>query len=130
MTLVGAVLVLTGLSVGLASLVALHFLPTGMSPLRNAVSQYGITAYRTGYQAQTIAYALAGAGAAFGVGALPGPVGVVVICCAVFAVAMTMALVAMVLSRWSSRRYFGAIERAFYALMTAWLGAVAVLLVA
>ncbi|MDA8264540.1 MAG: hypothetical protein M0T79_04170 [Actinomycetota bacterium] len=48
MMLVGASLIIAGLSVGVASLVALHLLPTGMSLLRNAVSQYGITAYRAG----------------------------------------------------------------------------------
>lgn len=79
MTLAGAVLILTGLSVGLVSLVALHLLPTGMSPLHSVVSNYGITAYHTGYRARAIAYALAGAGAALGVSSLPGPVGVVVV---------------------------------------------------
>lgn len=194
MTLVGAVLIIAGLSVGLASLVALHLLPTGMSPVHNAVSQYGITAYHTGYRIQTIAYAAAGLGAALGIGALPGPVGAAVACCAVFAVAraliswspmdapgsartptgrrhvvlaaaaflavalggsrlstlldrdglhpaiatassalaaaMAAALLGMLLSGRSGLRYFGAIERMFYALMTVWLAAVAVLLIA
>lgn len=192
MALAGAVLIVAGLGVGVASLVVLHLVPTGLSPLRNAVSQYGITAYRLGYRIQTVAYALAGAGAALGIAALPGPVEVPVTCCAVFAatraaiswspmdalgsdrtptgrrhgllaagafvaaalgsarlsglldhdglhpaiattssvlaVAMAVALVAMVLGGRSGRAYFGAVERAFYVLMSAWLVVVAVLL--
>ncbi len=43
-----------------AILVALHFLPTGLSPIRYAVSDYGWTAYHTGYRAMVV---LQGAGA-------------------------------------------------------------------
>lgn len=31
-------------------MIILHLLPTGLSPVRNAVSQYGITRYRQGYR--------------------------------------------------------------------------------
>jgi hypothetical protein len=48
------------------ALAALHLLPTGMSPLSNAVSQYGITAYKTGYRIQTIAMGIAALAAAVG----------------------------------------------------------------
>jgi hypothetical protein len=37
-----------GLTSTLAFLAYLHVAPTGLSPLRNAMSQYGITAYRAG----------------------------------------------------------------------------------
>ncbi len=85
MQLVGVALIAAGLVVGLAALVALHVLPTGLSPVRNAVSQYGISSYRAGYRVQTIAYALAGLGAALSITGLPGRCGVVVALCAVFA---------------------------------------------
>jgi hypothetical protein len=61
----------TAVSVG--AIVVLHVLPTGLSPMRNAVSQYGITRYRLGYRIQTIALAVAGAAAAVGLAeAAPG----------------------------------------------------------
>jgi Protein of unknown function (DUF998) len=61
----------TGISVG--AVIVLHVLPTGLSPMRNAVSQYGITRYRLGYRIQTIAFAVAGGAAAVGLAeAAPG----------------------------------------------------------
>lgn len=87
MRVVGAALICAGLSVGVVALVALHVLPTGLSPMRNAVSQYGISPYRTGYRTQTIAYGVAGLGAAIGLAELPGQGAVVVALCAIFAVA-------------------------------------------
>lgn len=65
-------LIAGGVAVGGVALIALHLLPTGLSPVRNAVSQYGISRYRSGYRVQTIGHAVAGAGAAVGVAALPG----------------------------------------------------------
>lgn len=41
-------------------LVYLHLAPTGYSPLRNAVSEYGVGAYAHWYQAQAAAAGLAG----------------------------------------------------------------------
>ena len=41
-------------------LIALHFLPTGLDPIRYAVSDYGWTAYHLGYRAMVV---LQGAGA-------------------------------------------------------------------
>lgn len=84
---VSVALIAVGLLVGLAALVALHMLPTGLSPVRNAVSQYGISDYRAGYRVQTIAYGVAGAGAALGIAVVPGPVVPAICLCAVFAAA-------------------------------------------
>ena len=41
-------------------LIALHFLPTGLDPIRYAVSDYGWTSYRSGYRTMVV---LQGAGA-------------------------------------------------------------------
>ncbi len=90
MQVAGAALIAAGLVVGLAALVLLHVVPTGLSPLRNAVSQYGISEHPVGYRVQTLAYAMAGTGAAIGVATLPGPVGVVVALCATFAVSRAL----------------------------------------
>ena len=46
------VISLVALAVVVGSLSALHLLPTGLSPVRNAVSQYGITGYRALYRSQ------------------------------------------------------------------------------
>lgn len=63
----GVALVASGVSVGVVALVVLHLLPSGLSPLRDPVSQYGITRFKAGYRVQTLAYGLAGAGAAIGI---------------------------------------------------------------
>ena len=79
-------LVATGVSVG--ALVTLHVLPTGLSPMRNAVSQYGITRYRLGYRIQTIALAVAGAAAAVGLAeAAPGRARALIALLIIFALA-------------------------------------------
>ena len=57
---VAGVIALAALAVTVGSLAYLHIEPTGLSPLRNAVSQYGITPYKAGYRAATIAFAVAG----------------------------------------------------------------------
>lgn len=85
MQVASATIITAGLAVGLVALVVLHALPTGLSPLRNAVSQYGISQYRAGYRVQTLAYASAGFGAAIGIATLPGSAGIVVALCVVFA---------------------------------------------
>lgn len=82
-----AVLIALGLTVGVGALVALHLSPAGLSPIRNAVSQYGITPYRGGYRTQTLGYALAGIGAAIAVGGLRGSSVLVVGLCVLFALA-------------------------------------------
>lgn len=38
----------------------LHTVPSGLSPVRNAVSQYGISEYRMGYRVATITFATSG----------------------------------------------------------------------
>ena len=59
--IVGAgVVALVALAAVVASLTYLHLEPTGLSPVRNAVSQYGITDFKPGYRAATIAFAIAG----------------------------------------------------------------------
>jgi Protein of unknown function (DUF998) len=59
---------LVALTATLISLAYLHAVPTGLSPVRTAVSQYGITRYRAGYRAATISFGAAGAFLATGVG--------------------------------------------------------------
>lgn len=62
---------MAGLAVTIASLVWLHLVPMGLSPLRNAVSQYGISVHRGGYRVATLGFGAAGA--ALAAGALVGP---------------------------------------------------------
>ena len=58
--MVAALLGLICVATSGAVLVALHFLPTGLDPIRYAVSDYGWTAYHLGYRAMVV---LQGAGA-------------------------------------------------------------------
>jgi hypothetical protein len=82
------VVCLAGTAVGVGAVVVLHMLPTGLSPVRNAVSQYGITRYRLGYRVQTISLGVAGAAAAVGIAeAAPGRGRFVLVVLGVFAVA-------------------------------------------
>ena len=57
-----AMLLLAGTGIALLSLVVVHVLPTGLDPLRDPVSQYGITPYRGWYWAAAGGAALAGLG--------------------------------------------------------------------
>jgi hypothetical protein len=66
MTAAYGIVALAALAVVVASLAYLHIAPTGLSPLRNPVSQYGITPFRAGYRVATIAFALAGVALALG----------------------------------------------------------------
>jgi hypothetical protein len=59
-----AVVTLAASAVAVGAFVALHVLPTGLSPIRNAVSHYGITRYRWGYRVLTVALGVAGVGLA------------------------------------------------------------------
>lgn len=59
-----AVLDLAASAIALAALVTLHLLPTGLPPLQHAVSEYGISRYRAGYRALTVALGVAGVAAA------------------------------------------------------------------
>jgi len=84
---VAGAVTLAGVGCAGASLAVLHVLPTGLSPLRNAVSQYGINRYRTGYRVQTISFAVAGAGAAVGLATALHGTGSVVALLGIFAAA-------------------------------------------
>lgn len=75
-TITGSVAI-AGITTCVVTLVVLHVLPTGLSPLANPVSQYGITSYRAGYRIQTIAMGIAAIAAAIGIsklGIIGGPV--------------------------------------------------------
>ena len=82
-------LIASGVSVGVVALVVLNLLPSGLSPLRDPVSQYGITRFKAGYRVQTLTYGLAGAGAAIGIAALPRTSRLAVVLCCVFAASRT-----------------------------------------
>ena len=84
---VAGVIALVALVVVVASLGYLHVAPTGLSPVRNAVSQYGITAYRLGYRVATIAFGVAGVALAVGIGRAVHGVSTVVVLLVVFALA-------------------------------------------
>ncbi len=79
---------LAATAVGVGAIVVLHVLPTGLSPMHDPVSQYGITRYRLGYRVQTIAFAVAAAAAAVGLAeAAPGRARAVIALVIVFALA-------------------------------------------
>jgi len=63
--------IIAGVITSLTSLVVLHLLPTGLSPIQDPVSQYGVTQYALGYRIQTVAMGIAGLAAAVGILALP-----------------------------------------------------------
>lgn len=62
MSQLASVLLFLGAAGALVSLVVVHLLPTGLNPLRDPVSQYGITRYRGWYRAAALSAALAGVG--------------------------------------------------------------------
>jgi hypothetical protein len=66
---IAGIVTLLALAALLASLAWLHLQPTQLSPRRNAVSQYGITAYRDGYRVATLAFAAAAIALALGLSA-------------------------------------------------------------
>src|ERR1700722_16584382 len=53
------VLILLFIATSTGCLVYLHFLPTGLHPLRNAVSEYGAGRYHFWYQAMCVNQAIA-----------------------------------------------------------------------
>jgi hypothetical protein len=69
MTAAAGIVSLMALAVVIASLGYLHLAPTGLSPVRDAVSQYGITAFRAGYRIATIAFAMSALALAVGLSA-------------------------------------------------------------
>jgi hypothetical protein len=66
---VAGVAALVCLAATVATLVSLHLVPTGLSPIRDAVSQYGISRYRAGYRVATITLGLAGVALVVGIAA-------------------------------------------------------------
>ena len=97
-------------------LVALHFLPTGLDPIRYAVSDYGWSPYHFGYRAMVV---LQGVGAiAVGLGQETDPLGWLV---TATAIATAAALVVEPIRRVA----LGLIERLFYAASIVWLIVVA-----
>lgn len=85
--LIGGVLTLVGLAASVAALVTLHVLPTALSPVRDAVSHYGLTPYARWYRAQTVAMAAGALGGLIGVAdGLRGDAVIVIAALAVFVV--------------------------------------------
>ncbi len=82
----GGLVALVAIAVTALSLIALHLLPTGLSPLRDPVSRYGITRFRAGYASAALSAGVAGIGSLVAVAALPGSLPTVVLL-AVFAAA-------------------------------------------
>jgi hypothetical protein len=71
-----------------AMFVGLHSLPTGLSPVADPVSRYGISRFARGYRVLTLAMAAAGAAVAVGIAsALPGLAASTVVYVWVFAIA-------------------------------------------
>lgn len=86
-----AVLMLAGGVVTLASLVVVHLLPSGLRPLRDPVSQYGITRFRGWYWSAAGGAALAGVGGALLFATIPGALSIVTTALlAVFALARAL----------------------------------------
>ncbi|HEV3329029.1 MAG TPA: DUF998 domain-containing protein [Acidimicrobiales bacterium] len=76
---------LAGTATAVGALGYLHLAPTGLSPLRNPVSQYGITRYRAGYRVLTISMGVAGTAIATALATLPSSFDEVVVLLAIFA---------------------------------------------
>ena len=64
---VAGVIALAALAVVVGSLAYLHLAPTGLSPVHNAVSQYGISRFHSGYRVATIAFAASAVALAVGI---------------------------------------------------------------
>lgn len=77
MTVVAGWVALAAMVVTIAGLVAVHVLPTGLSPFRYPVSQYHLTRYRPWIATSTISSGIAGIAAIFAVIGLLGDAGVV-----------------------------------------------------
>ena len=58
----GGLVALVAIAVTTISLVVLHLVPSGLSPVRDPVSQYGITRFRGGYAVAAISAGVAGIG--------------------------------------------------------------------
>jgi hypothetical protein len=82
----GALLTLVAIAITTLSLVVLHVVPSGLNPLRDPVSQYGITRFRGWYAAAAISASAAGIGAIVVFAGVPGSIATVILL-AVFAAA-------------------------------------------
>ncbi|WP_157813896.1 MULTISPECIES: DUF998 domain-containing protein [unclassified Microbacterium] len=88
MTGLAAVLLLAGVAIALLSLIVVHLLPTGLNPVRDPVSQYGITSYRGWYWSAAGGAAVAGIGGVLFFAPTGGVISTVtIVLLAVFAVA-------------------------------------------
>ncbi|GAA1918486.1 hypothetical protein GCM10009775_08830 [Microbacterium aoyamense] len=86
-----SVLLLLGAGLTLVSLVVVHVLPTKLSPLRDPVSQYGITPFRGWYWSAAGGAAIAGVGGALLFSTIPGAIAIVTtVLLGVFAVARAL----------------------------------------
>ncbi|MGH2843563.1 MAG: DUF998 domain-containing protein [Solirubrobacteraceae bacterium] len=86
-----AVVSLVALAVVIGALVWLHLVPSGLSPVRNAVSHYGITRFSVGYRVATIAFAISGIALAIALSdATNGRAGVTIALLALFALARAL----------------------------------------
>jgi hypothetical protein len=91
------------------ALIALHLLPTGYDPRRDAVSDYGVGRYRAWFSAQTIAGGLAGLALAIAFAETTPSIPTLVV---------VMLLISAVAPRLKER--FGLIERLVYVSSIAW----------
>jgi hypothetical protein len=81
------IIALVALAATVASLVWLHLQSAKLSPIRDPVSQYGITGFRAGYRAATVAFGAAGLALAVGISEALGARGLAaVILLVVFAI--------------------------------------------
>jgi hypothetical protein len=80
----GGLLTLVAIAITTLSLVVLHVVPSGLKPLRDPVSQYGITRFKGWYAAAAISAGVAGIGAIVVFADVPGSIATVILL-AVFA---------------------------------------------
>lgn len=93
MIAVSGVIVLVAAIAVTGFLIALHVLPTGLSPLIDPVSRYALTRFGFLYRAATVAAAVAGAGAAVSTAARYAGVGAVVTIALLVLFALSRALI-------------------------------------
>ena len=87
MVIAAGIIALVALAATVTSLGWLHLQPAKLSPIRDPVSQYGITGYRAGYRAATVAFGAAGLAPAVGISEALGARGLAaVILLVVFAI--------------------------------------------
>jgi len=79
LSLGGGLVAVIAVAVTLISLIALHIVPTGLSPFRDPVSQYGISAFRALYATAAISAGIAGIGVIVAVAGIPGSIATVIL---------------------------------------------------